>query len=100
MGLGGAGETRRRRHLPQEKNARVGTGRSSSSSRSSSSRFSDTNLARHLSQPITRQQPRFRSLWERYCRGVQAIVYVVDAADHAAVDTATKVRGWRGARRG
>ena len=21
-------------------------------------------------------QPRFRSLWERYCRGVQAIVYV------------------------
>lgn len=37
-------------------------------------------------------QPRFRSLWERYCRGVQAIVYVVDAADAAAVDTATKVR--------
>jgi hypothetical protein len=30
-------------------------------------------------------QPRFRSLWERYCRGVQAIVYVVDAADHEAV---------------
>ena len=26
-------------------------------------------------------QPRFRSLWERYCRGVQAIVFVVDAAD-------------------
>merc|ERR1719240_1767919 len=26
-------------------------------------------------------QPRFRSMWERYCRGVQAIVYVVDAAD-------------------
>lgn len=35
-------------------------------------------------------QPRFRSLWERYCRGVQAIVYVVDAADHASVDTAAK----------
>jgi hypothetical protein len=30
-------------------------------------------------------QPRFRSLWERYCRGVQAIVYVVDAADHDAI---------------
>ncbi|GBG86745.1 hypothetical protein CBR_g41810 [Chara braunii] len=27
-------------------------------------------------------QPRFRSMWERYCRGVSAIVYVVDAADH------------------
>ena len=26
-------------------------------------------------------QPRFRSMWERYCRGVHAIVYVVDAAD-------------------
>ena len=26
-------------------------------------------------------QPRFRSMWERYCRGVQAIVYVVDSAD-------------------
>lgn len=26
-------------------------------------------------------QPRFRSLWERYCRGVQAIVFVVDSAD-------------------
>ncbi|CAD5196103.1 ADP-ribosylation factor-like protein 8a [Musa acuminata AAA Group] len=27
-------------------------------------------------------QPRFRSMWERYCRGVSAIVFVVDAADH------------------
>ncbi|CAI5532544.1 unnamed protein product [Closterium sp. Naga37s-1] len=27
-------------------------------------------------------QPRFRSMWERYCRGVSAIVYVVDASDH------------------
>merc|ERR1711907_371878 len=26
-------------------------------------------------------QPRFRSMWERYCRGVSAIVYVVDASD-------------------
>ena len=26
-------------------------------------------------------QPRFRSMWERYCRGVQAIVYVVDSSD-------------------
>lgn len=31
-------------------------------------------------------QPRFRTLWERYCRGVQAIVYVVDAADHEAIE--------------
>ncbi|TGZ62299.1 hypothetical protein CRM22_007510 [Opisthorchis felineus] len=27
-------------------------------------------------------QPRFRSMWERYCRGVNAIIYMVDAADH------------------
>ncbi|KAL7224512.1 hypothetical protein ACSBR1_025884 [Camellia fascicularis] len=27
-------------------------------------------------------QPRFHSMWERYCRAVSAIVYVVDAADH------------------
>mmetsp|Transcript_5220 Transcript_5220/g.8180 ORF Transcript_5220/g.8180 Transcript_5220/m.8180 type:complete len:187 (+) Transcript_5220:165-725(+) len=33
-------------------------------------------------------QPRFRSMWERYCRGVNAVVYVVDAADHAGVDAA------------
>ena len=33
-------------------------------------------------------QPRFRSMWERYCRGVQAIVYVVDAADHDNLDSA------------
>ncbi|KAJ7568064.1 hypothetical protein O6H91_01G017400 [Diphasiastrum complanatum] len=26
-------------------------------------------------------QPRFRSMWEWYCHGVSAIVYVVDAAD-------------------
>ena len=26
-------------------------------------------------------QPRFRAMWERYCRGVNAIVYMVDAAD-------------------
>merc|ERR1711879_69162 len=27
-------------------------------------------------------QPRFRNMWERYCRGVNCIVYFVDAADH------------------
>jgi len=26
-------------------------------------------------------QPRFRGMWERYCRGVNAIVFVVDASD-------------------
>ncbi|KAJ2969416.1 hypothetical protein NQ176_g8676 [Zarea fungicola] len=26
-------------------------------------------------------QPRFRPMWERYCRGVNAIVFVVDIAD-------------------
>ncbi|BDA41948.1 ADP-ribosylation factor-like protein 8a [Coccomyxa sp. Obi] len=33
-------------------------------------------------------QPRFRSMWERYCRGVQAVVYVVDSADHDALENA------------
>nr|SVE88899.1 EOG090X0DLH [Daphnia sinensis] len=31
-------------------------------------------------------QPRFRSMWERYCRGVNAIVYMVDAADHDKIE--------------
>jgi len=31
-------------------------------------------------------QPRFRSMWERYCRGVNAIVYMVDAADQEKVE--------------
>lgn len=26
-------------------------------------------------------QPRFRPMWERYCRGVSAIVFIVDLAD-------------------
>ncbi|OLY79165.1 ADP-ribosylation factor-like protein 8B [Smittium mucronatum] len=33
-------------------------------------------------------QPRFRSMWERYCRGVNAIVFVVDSADQAKLDQA------------
>ncbi|SAM07644.1 hypothetical protein [Absidia glauca] len=33
-------------------------------------------------------QPRFRSMWERYCRGVNAIVFVVDAADHSKLEAA------------
>ncbi|MBN3283297.1 ARL8A protein, partial [Polyodon spathula] len=31
-------------------------------------------------------QPRFRSMWERYCRGVSAIVYMVDAADPGKIE--------------
>ena len=31
-------------------------------------------------------QPRFRSMWVRYCRGVNAIIYMVDAADHDKVE--------------
>ncbi|PGG99076.1 hypothetical protein AJ80_09408 [Polytolypa hystricis UAMH7299] len=34
-------------------------------------------------------QPRFRPMWERYCRGVNAIVYIVDAADKEALPAAT-----------
>ncbi|CEP14728.1 hypothetical protein [Parasitella parasitica] len=33
-------------------------------------------------------QPRFRSMWERYCRGVNAIVFVVDAADRDKLEAA------------
>ncbi|CAK5284267.1 unnamed protein product [Mycena citricolor] len=29
-------------------------------------------------------QPKFRSMWERYCHGVDAIVFVVDSADASA----------------
>ncbi|KAK7367982.1 hypothetical protein VNO80_10003 [Phaseolus coccineus] len=30
-------------------------------------------------------QPRFRRMWERYCRAISAIVYVVDAADYESL---------------
>ncbi|CAH7668217.1 ADP-ribosylation factor-like protein 8A [Phakopsora pachyrhizi] len=30
--------------------------------------------------------PRFRSMWERYCRGVSAILFVVDSADKQSID--------------
>lgn len=33
-------------------------------------------------------QTRFRSMWERYCRGVNAIVFVVDAADQNNIEIA------------
>eukprot|EP00298_Acanthocystis_sp_HF-20_P004700 c15021_g1_i1.p1 GENE.c15021_g1_i1~~c15021_g1_i1.p1 ORF type:complete len:188 (-),score=71.81 c15021_g1_i1:23-586(-) len=33
-------------------------------------------------------QPRFRGMWERYCRGVNAIVYVVDSSNHEDVQIA------------
>jgi len=35
-------------------------------------------------------QPRYRSMWERYCRGVNAIVFVVDAADKEAMPVANE----------
>ncbi|KAM5436382.1 hypothetical protein MferCBS31731_005873 [Microsporum ferrugineum] len=34
-------------------------------------------------------QPRFRPMWERYCRGVNAIVYIVDAADKQSLAAST-----------
>ncbi|KAI1320246.1 ADP-ribosylation factor family-domain-containing protein [Xylariaceae sp. FL0255] len=33
-------------------------------------------------------QPRFRPMWERYCRGVNAIVFIVDIADHEKLPVA------------
>eukprot|EP01023_Acetabularia_acetabulum_P019866 TRINITY_DN20223_c0_g1_i1.p3 TRINITY_DN20223_c0_g1~~TRINITY_DN20223_c0_g1_i1.p3 ORF type:complete len:186 (-),score=30.27 TRINITY_DN20223_c0_g1_i1:364-921(-) len=35
-------------------------------------------------------QQRFRSMWERYCRAVQAILFMVDAADHDKLDQSFK----------
>ena len=35
-------------------------------------------------------QPRFRAMWERYCRGVNAIVFVVDASDREKIETSKK----------
>lgn len=32
-------------------------------------------------------QARFRTMWERYCRGVSAVVFVIDAADEDRFDT-------------
>ncbi|OAX33867.1 P-loop containing nucleoside triphosphate hydrolase protein [Rhizopogon vinicolor AM-OR11-026] len=32
-------------------------------------------------------QPKFRSMWERYCNGVDAVVFVVDSADQEKFDT-------------
>ncbi|CAG8539887.1 5876_t:CDS:2 [Paraglomus occultum] len=33
-------------------------------------------------------QPRFRSMWERYCRGVNAIVFILDSADPKNLEAA------------
>jgi len=35
-------------------------------------------------------QVKFRSMWERYCRGVDVIIYVVDASDHEKIPVAKK----------
>ncbi|KAJ7095940.1 P-loop containing nucleoside triphosphate hydrolase protein [Mycena belliarum] len=33
-------------------------------------------------------QPKFRSMWERYCHGVDAIVFILDSADPEKFNTA------------
>ncbi|TCD70147.1 hypothetical protein EIP91_004617 [Steccherinum ochraceum] len=33
-------------------------------------------------------QPRYRSIWERYCNGVDAVVFVVDSSDRDKFETA------------
>ncbi|KAI0770272.1 P-loop containing nucleoside triphosphate hydrolase protein [Fomes fomentarius] len=33
-------------------------------------------------------QPRYRSIWERYCSGVDAVVFVVDSVDQEKFETA------------
>lgn len=35
-------------------------------------------------------QRKFRAMWERYCRGVSVIVFVIDAADEKSFPTAFK----------
>ncbi|KII68285.1 ADP-ribosylation factor-like protein 8B [Thelohanellus kitauei] len=34
-------------------------------------------------------QPRFRQLWDRYCRGVNCIIFMVDSADFEKLNQAT-----------
>lgn len=39
-------------------------------------------------------QPRFRSMWERYCKGVNAIIFVLDSADSSSIEAAkTQLKG-------
>jgi len=33
-------------------------------------------------------QPRFRNMWQRYCRNVNAIVYMIDSADAGKIEDA------------
>ncbi|GJJ13205.1 hypothetical protein Clacol_007456 [Clathrus columnatus] len=33
-------------------------------------------------------QPRFRSTWQRYCSGVDAVVFILDSAEPASFQTA------------
>jgi len=33
-------------------------------------------------------QPKFRSMWERYCHGVDAIVFIVDSVDRERFNSA------------
>jgi len=35
-------------------------------------------------------QPRFRTMWERYCRNVNAIIYMVDSADKDKISEAAE----------
>ncbi|KAJ5369857.1 ADP-ribosylation factor-like protein 8B [Penicillium cataractarum] len=56
---------------------------------STSSESDPDNIANSRSWDLG-GQPRFRPMWERYCRGVNAIVYIVDAADKAALPVATE----------
>ncbi|KAK7512989.1 P-loop containing nucleoside triphosphate hydrolase protein [Phyllosticta citriasiana] len=62
-------------------------GSSSSSSSSSQLKASDADSFGRISWDLG-GQPRFRSMWERYCRGVNAIVFIVDSADKDALPVA------------
>ncbi|KAA8573379.1 hypothetical protein EYC84_003857 [Monilinia fructicola] len=52
--------------------------------------FADSWTPRHVTLKCwdLGGQPRFRSMWERYCRGVNAIVFIVDSADPDALPIA------------
>ncbi|KAJ3568120.1 hypothetical protein NP233_g5919 [Leucocoprinus birnbaumii] len=45
-------------------------------------------LFAYLATSLCCGQPRFRSMWERYCNGVDAIVFVVDSVDADKFNTA------------
>ncbi len=46
--------------------------------------FPGSHPARHVQLWDIGGQPRFRSMWERYCRGVRSAVYYLNCAEQSS----------------